>query len=410
MSHGDGLRIAILDDAPYVSYEGQVHAMNATFHRFAAGLLDVPGPDGAPRVSRVVLAAQVRPVAEAPATLPVDPRIRVVATEPFDGIAGYLRRAPVLAARNLPHLRRAFAGVDVVLLRLPASNGPVAATLALLMRRPRVAYVVGSVGDVAAGQGRTGAAALGARAVGILYDTATRLAGLGAETIVVGRNPAGGGIISSLVTPDEIRPPVGDGPWPASPRALRLVFAGRLVPGKGIEDLLAAVARLAAADEGRPGLDITLDLVGDGPGRADLEREAASLGIIGRVSFAGYIAERVPYLERLGRADLFVSASPAEGFPKAVLDAMAVGLPVIAVPAGELASLAGAGANSAGPAILPAGAGAPVALAATIERLAADPAAARGLREAGRAFVEAHTLPAEAERLVEALERAAGRG
>ena len=252
-----GLRVVIVDDAPYVTWEGRTHAANATFHRFAAALLDVHDADGERAIASVVLAAPVRPAASAPATLPVDARIRVLATEPFDGIAGYLRRAPLLVARNAPRLRRAVAGADVVLLRLPASNGLLAALVAAARGVPRVGYVVGSVREVVAGQARGGVAGLGARIAASGYDAATRLAALGAPVVVAGADLARGGVVSSLVEPDEIRSRHGD-PWPAVAGSLRLVYAGRLAEGKGLDVLLDAVvnpgdSRRSAGGPPRPG-------------------------------------------------------------------------------------------------------------------------------------------------------------
>ncbi len=402
-----GLRVVILDDAPYVSWDGRFHAANATFHRFAAALLDVRDPDGAAVVDRLVLAAPVRPSANPPTTLAVDPRIRVVPTEPFDGIAGYLRAAPRMAARNLPHLRSAFTGADVVLLRLPASNGLLGALVAVARGVPRVAYVVGSVADVVAGQRRSGALGLAARLTGAGYDAATRVAGIGAARVAVGADPGGTGIVSSLILPGEIRDR-HETPWPARPPGIRLAYAGRLASGKGLEDLLTAVALLAApgradAAPKRGALDVHLDLVGDGPEAAALVSRAAALGIADRVRFTGYLADRAPYLEALAVADLFVSASPAEGFPKAVLDAMAAGLPVIAVPAGGLAGIAEPGATAHGPAIHPIRPGDPEAIADAVRALLDRPELAGRLRAAGSAFASVHTLPAEASRLAETL-------
>ena len=408
-----GISVAILDDAPYLSWDGRIHAANATFHRFAAALLDARDETGDRMVARLVMAVPVRPATAPPATLPLDPRIRIVATEPFDGIAGYLRRAPILVLRNVPRLRRALGGSDVVLLRLPASNGLLGAMLAVALGIPRVAFVVGSVTDVVAGQQRQGAPGLAARLVGAAYDAATRLAGAGAVTVVVGAHPARDGILSSLVMPGEIRDR-GDASWPVAPPVLRLAYAGRLASGKGLEHLLGAVATLAPpAADNRPtgpgaGLDVRLELVGDGPEAATLASRAAALGIADRVSFVGYVADREPYLRALEAADLFVSASPAEGFPKAVLDAMATGIPVIAVPAGQLASLADERATPQGAAILPVAAGDADALARAVRTLVDDPARALRLRAAGTAFARAHTMPAEAARLAAILRREAG--
>ncbi len=398
-----GLRVTIVDDTPYVAWEGRTHAANATFHRFAAALLDVRDADGEAVVSSITLAAPVRAGAAAPATLPVDARIRVLATEPFHGIAGYLRRAPVIAARNAPRLRRAVAGADVVLLRLPASNGLLAALAAVARGVPRVGYVVGSVREVVAGRARGGLGGLGALLAATAYDGAARLAVAGAPVVVAGADLARGGVVSSLVEPGEIRDRRGE-PWPAVAGALRLVYAGRLVDGKGLGTLLDAVAELATV-HGSPA--VRLDLVGDGPGRAALEDRARALRIRDRVAFAGHLARRGPYLASLAAADVFVSASPAEGFPKSVLDAMAVGLPVVAVPAGRLAELADPATTTAGAPILPVVPSDPLALAAAIAGLAADPERARALRAAGHAFVGEHTRPVEAGRLAEILRRAA---
>jgi hypothetical protein len=423
--HASALRVVVLDDAPYVSWEGRVHAVNATFHRFLAAVLDAAELEEA--AIALVLAVPIRPAAAPPATLAVDPRIAVVAMAPFDGIADFLRRAPILVARNAPRLRRALGDADLLLLRLPASNGLLAALAAVARSVPRVAYVVGSVGDVVAAQQRPGAAGLVARGVAAFSDGATRLAAVGAPVIVVGADPAGAGILSSLVAPDEIRGR-GHEPWPASAGTLRLVYAGRLAAGKGLPALLEAVAILAG-DAGAGGdlgvaddapadraadrvaaADVTLDLIGAGPAAPALRDRAAALGIADRVRFRGYLAEREPYLAALASADVFVSPSPAEGFPKAVLDAMAAGTPVVAVPAGRLVELTEPGITPSGAPIRAVAAGEPAALAAAILALFADPTSAGRLRAAGTAFVADHTAPAEASRLLARLRAAASTG
>jgi len=399
-----GLRVVVLDDAPYLSWDGRIHAANATFHQFAAALLDVRDAAGHAEIATLVLAAPVREAMSPPATLAVDSRIQVVATAPFDGIAGYVRRAPLLAARNAPRLRSTICSADVVLLRLPASNALLAALIAVARGVPRVGYVVGSVREVVAGQRRRGPGAVGARVLAAGYDAATRLATAGASTIVVGADPSRGGILSSLVAPDEIHDRRADR-WPADAGAVRLVYAGRLAGGKGLDTLLEALALLAGP--GRAPVAVSLELVGTGPATAALTDQVAALGIVKRVHFAGHLARREEYLAALTAADVFVSASPAEGFPKAVLDAMAVGLPVVAAPAGRLAELTDLQATPGGAPILPVPAGDPAALAAALRALMDDPARGRRLRAAGHAFVLEHTMPVEAARLVARLRRAA---
>lgn len=382
-----GIRLVTIDDNPHVSWGGRVHPVNATFQQFAAALLDLPGSP----VASITSCVPVREAAVAPATRPLDPRIRVVATAAFDGIAGYLRHLPTMLRENRPILRAALADADLVWIKVPASNAPLAAALARRADVPRFGYVAGSAWDVAAAQRRGGLAAVEARAVGLAYDWAGRLASVGGDRLVVGADLDGVGVVSSLVEDGEIRDVLAS-PWPREDGRLRLAWAGRLAEGKGVETLLAAVAALVA----EPPAErlIALDMIGDGPARAVLESEAARLGVAGHVRWHGYLADRGPYLDALAAADLFVFPSPAEGFPKVVLDAFAVGLPVVATPSGTMSNL---GRER----VLPVIAHEPVALASAIRVLADDPERASGLRTAGTAFVAEHTRPAEVRRLVE---------
>jgi glycosyltransferase involved in cell wall biosynthesis len=377
-----GIHLVVVDDNPHVSWEGRVHPVNATFQQFVAAMVDLPGSPVASITSCVPLRAATAP----PATLPLDDRIRVVGTAPFDGIAGYLRRLPAMMRANRPILREAIGQADLVWLKVPASNAPFAGWLARRAGVPRFGYVAGSALAVARGRGL----GVPAQTVGRAYDLAGRLAG-GRHRVVVGEGLIDGdGIVTSLVEPEEIRE-TGTAPSPAIPWRLRLAWAGRLAPGKGLEGLVDALAILAA-DE-KAGDRVELVIIGDGPARGALEARAAGLGIGDRIHWLGYIAERPTYIDALASCDLFVFPSPAEGFPKVILDAMAVGLPVMATGSGQLGSLADGGLVEA------VGADDPVALAAAIGRLVASAPLAGRLIAAGHAFATAHTRPAEAARL-----------
>lgn len=389
---GVGLRVVVIDDNPHVRWDGRVYPVNATFHRFLAAVLDAPG---AP-VSSIVHCVPLRAASAAPPTLPLDPRLEVVGTAPFDGIAGYLRRAPSLARRNARILQPLIAGADLVWIKVPASNALLAAWLAWRAGVPRFGYVAGSARAVARGRGL----GLPAQAVGWAWDVAGRVAG-GRHRIVVGEDLLSGrGIVTSLVEPNEIRDVAG-APWPPIPWRLRLAWAGRLAPGKGLEALIDALAALAASEP--DGHRTELVIIGDGPSRADLEARATTAGIADRIHWLGYVADRTTYLDALASCDLFVFPSPAEGFPKVILDAMAVGLPVVATRAGQLGPLATAGL------ILDAE-GSPGGLSAAIRALrAVDPTTMAGMRGSASGFVAAHTRPAEADRLVRWLAALAGR-
>ncbi|HEY8990009.1 MAG TPA: hypothetical protein VIM39_13370, partial [Candidatus Limnocylindrales bacterium] len=153
-----GIRVVIIDDNPHVRWEGRVYPVNATFHRFLAGVLDVPG---AP-VASIVHCVPLEQASAPPATLPLDPRLEVVGTAPFQGIGGYLRHAPGLVRRNARILRPVIASADLVWIKVPASNAPLAGWLAWRAGVPRFGYVAGSALAVARGRGLS----LPARAVG----------------------------------------------------------------------------------------------------------------------------------------------------------------------------------------------------------------------------------------------------
>jgi glycosyltransferase involved in cell wall biosynthesis len=387
-----GIRVVVIDDNPHLSWDGRVYPVNATFHRFLAGVLDVPG---AP-VASIVHCVPLRPAETRPLTLPLDPRLEVVGTAPFDGIEGYVRHAPRLLRANAVVLRPVIGSADLVWIKVPASNGLLAAWLAWRAGVPRFGYVAGSALAVARGRGL----GLPAQSVGLAYDVAGRLAG-GRQRIVVGRGIVnGGGIVTSLVEPEEIRD-LGTAPWPAIPWRLRLAWAGRLAEGKGLETLLEALALLAAKEE--EGHRVELVMIGDGPARSSLEARAVALGINERIHWLGYIADRATYMDALASCDLFVFPSPAEGFPKVVLDAMAAGLPVVATAAGFLTELA------AGRIVGRFVDERPAEVAAAVGRLAGAPGEGDRLRRTGQRFVGAHTRSAEAARLVARFPRVGSR-
>jgi glycosyltransferase involved in cell wall biosynthesis len=130
---------------------------------------------------------------------------------------------------------------------------------------------------------------------------------------------------------------------PRAPRLpLRVAFVGRLVPLKGVDMLLEAAAPLALAGK------LALDIIGDGPERAGLERLAERLGIAHQVEFPGWV-EHTQMAARLGRSQVLGFPSVREFGGGVVLEAMALGLVPIVVNHGGPGELVPPGTGFAVP-------------------------------------------------------------
>lgn len=103
--------------------------------------------------------------------------------------------------------------------------------------------------------------------------------------------------------------------------AARFLCVGRLSPEKGQVGLLTAFASL--------GTDAELTFVGDGPSGEALRTMAQKLGVADRVRFTGRLGEQAT-LNKIAKADVLVLPSFMEGLPIVLMEAMAIGTPVIA--------------------------------------------------------------------------------
>jgi glycosyltransferase involved in cell wall biosynthesis len=159
------------------------------------------------------------------------------------------------------------------------------------------------------------------------------------------------------------------------PEQARLVGGvGRLVRQKGFGDLLAAMPTLLARVPG-----VWLVLAGDGVLREELQARAQSLGVAGRVRFVGFRSD-VPAL--LKGLDVLVVPSLQEGFPMITLEAMALGVPIVA---SSIEGIVEQLADDRQALLVPPGE--PEALAGAIVALLQDRALARRLAESARARV-----------------------
>jgi glycosyltransferase involved in cell wall biosynthesis len=121
-------------------------------------------------------------------------------------------------------------------------------------------------------------------------------------------------------------------PRPSRPAGtpFRVVTVGRLAPEKGLMVLLEALVRLQES-----GVDVILSVVGSGPQDAAIADFVAQNGLSERVSLLGeQPADLVPGLLR--EADAFCLPSFAEGVPIAIVEAMAIGIPVVSTQVGGI--------------------------------------------------------------------------
>jgi glycosyltransferase involved in cell wall biosynthesis len=209
--------------------------------------------------------------------------------------------------------------------------------------------------------------------------------GIPPERVSVSPNPRPD--VPSLLPREELRRELGmSGPT--------LGFAGRLMAAKALDVALDSLERV-------PG--VSLVIVGEGPERAALEQQSAALGLDGRVRFLGS-RSRQDVLRILAASDAALLPSRWENFPHLVVEALAVGTPVVATSVGGVPEVVRDGENGL---LVPAGD--PDALAAAIRRLATDGELRARLAAAAVASVAAlapERLLGEVEAV---LERAASR-
>lgn len=99
-------------------------------------------------------------------------------------------------------------------------------------------------------------------------------------------------------------------------------FVGQLIPRKGLKDLIDTFDELYRNDD-----KLQLRIVGDGRQREELEAYANRKMSASSISFLGFRSDR---LALLSECDLFVMTSSLEGIPRCLMEAMALGVPVVA--------------------------------------------------------------------------------
>lgn len=174
------------------------------------------------------------------------------------------------------------------------------------------------------------------------------------------------------------------------PGAFIVLGLGRLVPVKGFDLLVAALPHVLVK---LPGARVVL--VGDGPEGPVLAARAAALGVADRLEIAGAIRDAGDRAAYLAAADVCAAPSRNEGMGRALVEAMALGVPVVGTAVGGIPSVIGD--DEGGRVVAPEDA---VALAAALVELGRDPALRAKLGEAARGRAERFSADVAAARLL----------
>ncbi len=115
-----------------------------------------------------------------------------------------------------------------------------------------------------------------------------------------------------------------------------LTFAARLTDNKGLLPVIEALAVLP---------DRKLLVIGDGPQRHAAEARAKSLGIADQVTFTGWLPTALDTAKAIASGKVFVMNSKSEGNPRVAVEAMALGLPILATKVGIMPDIMKEGVN-----------------------------------------------------------------
>lgn len=112
----------------------------------------------------------------------------------------------------------------------------------------------------------------------------------------------------------------------------RILYAGNLVPSKGVDLLLEAAALLS-----RRGVQYELEILGEGPAQPELRSLADQLGIVDRVTWAPFVAQtQMPRKYGASTVTVLPTRGSAEGLGLTLVEALLAGSAVVATPAGGI--------------------------------------------------------------------------
>ena len=370
--------------------DGTLREVEGSFARYVDSL--------APYFDEIVLCV---PVLSAPRGEGTPIRATNVTLAPlpnFEGPVQFYPRLPIM----VPRIARFVRDVDLVHCRVPTPAAVVAALCARLLRRHQFLLVVGDLRALLPTMPYRGLKRLLWRAYTAFEERNIQWMANHALTFANGdaltlKHSRGGRAVIRTQTTTIDADAIGSRDDTCPGPGIRLLTVSRIDPRKGLRVLPDAVALLVAG-----GCDATVDIIGPvvgAPGadeRTAIRSLAQARAVAGRVSLVGPIPLD-QLLPRYRAYDVFVLPTlPGEGVPRVLLEAMAAGLPIVTSRVSGIPSLITDGANG-----LLVDVPSARAVADAVLRIVHDASLRRRLIAGGYATARAHTLQAQAARMMQ---------
>jgi glycosyltransferase involved in cell wall biosynthesis len=369
--------------------DGTLREVEGSFARYVDSL--------APYFDEVLLCVPVLAAPRGEGTAIRSSNVRLAPLPPFDGPVQFYPRLPLM----VPAIVRFVRAIDVLHCRVPTPAAAFAFGIARLVGRPAFLLVVGDLAALLPTMPYRGVKRALWRAYtafeehNVQWMTDRALTFANGAALAAKHSRAEHPVIETRTTTIAAAD-VADRIDTCAGGSARLLTVSRVDPRKGLRVLPAAVRALL--DEGH---QVSLDIVGPTVGtpgedeRRAIEREAGRLGVSDRVTFRGAVAlDRLLPLYR--EYDAFVLPTlPGEGIPRVLLEAMTAGLPVVATRVAGIPSLVADGVNG-----LLVDEPSPGAVAAAVARILSDGGLRRRLIARGYDTARAHTLEAQAGRMM----------
>ena len=294
--------------------------------------------------------------------------------------------------RNIFKIWRTVKQFDAVHTPLPGDLGTIGMLVALLQKKPLFVRHCGRWGIPSSRFDRW----LQRFLERIASSRNVVMATGGAEHPPSSRNPAISWIFSTALTSAELEQTPAAQAWlPEEP--LRLVTVGSLMPGKNIASLIDALPELRKHCP-----QLSLEVIGTGRLLEDLQQQTLKLRLEGVVKFSGNLSHD-DVMAHLSQSHVFVFPTLYEGFPKALLEAMACGLPIVASPVSVIPRLLEGRAG-----VLLGGQDA-ASIAAALNDLLSDPERMAAMGRLARERAQSYTLERWRDEIGQRLTKAWGR-